>query len=121
MLVLFWGGRNVSSFSAGCNHVTSRPIIGTTTLSTEFFFVWYIECVMFSSLQFIGASMGTTDLSIPADSGESSAPIDLPERACCVVIEYLYLGTLRQHLYAHRKRKIGYKIVVEFALDLANG
>ncbi|KAF7018062.1 unnamed protein product [Triticum aestivum] len=71
--------------------------------------------------RFIGASTGTTDRSIPADSGESSAPIDLPERACCVVVEYLCLGTLRQRLYAHRERKIGYKIVVEFALDLANG
>ncbi|XP_048558992.1 serine/threonine-protein kinase STY13-like [Triticum urartu] len=74
-----------------------------------------------SVARFIGASMDTTDRSIPADSGESSAPRDLPERACCVVFEYLYLGSLRRYLYAHRARKIGYKIVVEFALDLANG
>ena len=79
------------------------------------------KSVIFSSLQFIGASMGTIDLSIPAVSGECSAPPDFPESACCVVVEYLSGGTLRQHLYANRDNKLTYEEVVELALDLARG
>ncbi|XP_037489270.1 serine/threonine-protein kinase STY13-like [Triticum dicoccoides] len=71
--------------------------------------------------KFIGASMGTIDLSIPPQSGECSAPPDFPESACCVVVEYLSGGTLRQHLYANRDNKLTYEEVVELALDLARG
>ncbi|KAE8806034.1 Serine/threonine-protein kinase HT1 [Hordeum vulgare] len=71
--------------------------------------------------KFIGASMGTIDLTIPPESGECTAPPDPPERACCVVVEYLSGGTLRQHLYANRNDKLTYEAVVELALDLARG
>ena len=99
-------------------------IVGTTQLSSlerGFLCVLHSKSVIFSSLQFIGASMGTIDLSIPPQSGECSAPPDFPESACCVVVEYLSGGTLRQHLYANRDNKLTYEEVVELALDLARG
>lgn len=103
---------------------SALTIVGTTQLSSlerGFLSVVRSKSVMFSSLQFIGASMGTIDLSIPPESGECSAPPDLPESACCVVVEYLSGGTLRQHLYANRSNKLTYEEVVELALDLARG
>jgi hypothetical protein len=65
--------------------------------------------------------MGTIDLNIPADDDDNTTPIDFPERACCVVVEYIDGGTLRQYLYAHREEKLEYQVVVRLALDLANG
>jgi len=72
-------------------------------------------------LQFIGASMGTADLKIPANSSSSGARTELPPRACCVVVEYLAGGTLKQYLIKNRRRKLAYKVVVQIALDLARG
>ena len=65
--------------------------------------------------------MGTIDLNIPAFNEELDASLDFPDRACCVVVEYLGGGTLRQYLYAHKEDKLEYKVVVELALDLASG
>jgi hypothetical protein len=72
-------------------------------------------------LQFVGASMGTTDLKIPANSSNGGARTNLPARACCVVVEYLAGGTLKQYLIKNRRRKLAYKVVVQLALDLARG
>ncbi|KAH7653256.1 Dual-specificity kinase protein [Dioscorea alata] len=72
--------------------------------------------------KFIGASMGTSDLKIPEknalNNGENNT---IPARACCVVVEYLAGGTLKQFLIRHRQRKLAYKIVIELALDLSRG
>ncbi|KAJ0254784.1 Protein kinase domain-containing protein [Hirschfeldia incana] len=69
--------------------------------------------------KFVGASMGTTNLKIPssAETEENS----LPQRACCVVVEYLPGGTLKQFLFRNRRRKLAFKVVVQLALDLSRG
>lgn len=71
--------------------------------------------------QFVGASMGTIDLKIPVDGGESGNLADLPLGACCLVVEYLDGGSLKTHLIKHMKNKLAYKAVVQLALDLARG
>ncbi|CAI9293980.1 unnamed protein product [Lactuca saligna] len=69
---------------------------------------------------FIGASMGTSNLKIPAKNS-SDDPTELPSKACCVVVEFLRGGTLKGLLYRNRKKKLPYKIVIQLALDLARG
>ncbi|KAJ0974093.1 hypothetical protein J5N97_016058 [Dioscorea zingiberensis] len=76
--------------------------------------------------QFIGASMGTSELKIPEKSSNPSNiggnnNSNIPARACCVVVEYLPGGTLKQYLIKHRQRKLAYKIVIQLALDLSRG
>ncbi|KAL5561725.1 hypothetical protein UlMin_031472 [Ulmus minor] len=69
--------------------------------------------------KFIGASMGTSNLKIPANpSDNQSSP---PARACCVVVEYLAGGTLKNYLIRNRKKKLPFKTVVQLALDLSRG
>ncbi|KAG0460112.1 hypothetical protein HPP92_023240 [Vanilla planifolia] len=60
--------------------------------------------------------MGTADLNIPCNDQNS-----LPPRACCVVVEFLPGGTLKQYLIKHYHRKLPYKVVIQLALDLARG
>lgn len=72
-------------------------------------------------LQFVGASMGTTDLKIPQKNSTSSGQTSLPTQACCVVVEYLPRGTLKQYLIKNRRKKLAYKVVVQLALDLSRG
>ncbi|XP_010259112.1 PREDICTED: serine/threonine-protein kinase HT1-like [Nelumbo nucifera] len=67
--------------------------------------------------KFVGASMGTSNLRIPSSEGQSS----FPSRACCVVVEYLPGGTLKQFLIRNRRKKLAYKIVIQLALDLSRG
>ncbi|KAG8636733.1 serine/threonine-protein kinase STY13 isoform X2 [Manihot esculenta] len=70
--------------------------------------------------KFVGASMGTSNLQIPAKDmfdGQTS----IPSRACCVVVEYLPGGTLKQYLIRNRRKKLAFKIVIQLALDLARG
>ncbi|KAF0889355.1 hypothetical protein E2562_023655 [Oryza meyeriana var. granulata] len=77
--------------------------------------------------KFIGASMGTTNLNIPENipdhSSKKGARTALPERACCVVVEYLTGGTLKQHLIKQyrKNKKLSYREVVRLALGLARG
>lgn len=70
--------------------------------------------------KFVGASMGTSNLKIP-----SRTTIDdhnsLPSRACCVVVEYLPGGTLKNFLIRNRKKKLAFKIIIQLALDLSRG
>lgn len=68
-------------------------------------------------LQFIGATMGTTELNIQTDNGQ----IGMPRNVCCVVVEYLPGGTLKSFLIKNRRRKLPFKVVVQLALDLARG
>lgn len=69
------------------------------------------------SVQFIGASMGTSQLSIPRESDSNA----LPSRACCVLVEFLPGGTLKNYLFKNRKKKLPFKVVIQLALDLARG
>nr|CAD1828051.1 unnamed protein product [Ananas comosus var. bracteatus] len=71
--------------------------------------------------KFVGASMGTTDLKIPPKSSTSGSETILPAKACCVVVEYLPGGTLKQYLIKNYRRKLPYKIVIQLALDLSRG
>jgi serine/threonine protein kinase len=90
--------------------------------SSRFLLVVHLHSYsLLSCMQFIGASMGTTDLKIPANSSSSGVRTELPPRACCVVVEYLAGGTLKQYLIKNRRRKLAYKVVVQIALDLARG
>ncbi|KAA8548668.1 hypothetical protein F0562_000352 [Nyssa sinensis] len=71
--------------------------------------------------KFIGASMGTSNLKIPSKDPLTDGYTSLPSRACCVVVEYLPGRTLKEFLYANRKRKLAFKIVIRLALDLSRG
>ncbi|KAJ8627015.1 hypothetical protein MRB53_020322 [Persea americana] len=71
--------------------------------------------------KFVGASMGTSELKIPLKNPSIDSRSDLPARACCVVVEYLPGGTLKQFLIKNRRKKLAYKIVIQLALDLSRG
>lgn len=69
--------------------------------------------------KFVGASMGTSQLKIPAaKKGGSSHG---PGQRCVVVVEYQHGGTLKTLLFQHRDKKLPYKKVVQLALDMARG
>lgn len=68
-------------------------------------------------LQFIGATMGTSELNIQADGNHFC----IPQNACCVVVEYLPGGALKTFLIKNRRRKLAFKVVIQLALDLARG
>jgi len=70
---------------------------------------------------FIGASMGTSNLKIPGKNPSVDDNVALPPRACCVVVEYLPGGTLKQYLIRNRRRKLAFKVVIQLALDLSGG
>ncbi|KAM0988611.1 hypothetical protein FF1_012635 [Malus domestica] len=71
--------------------------------------------------KFIGASMGTSDLKIPTKGSSSDGVDSHPTRACCVVVEYLAGGTLKQFLIRNRQKKLAFKVVIQLALDLSRG
>ncbi|KAJ6318638.1 hypothetical protein OIU76_014067 [Salix suchowensis] len=70
--------------------------------------------------KFVGASMGISNLKIPAKN-PSDGHISLPARACCVVVEYLPGGTLKHYLIRNSRRKLAFKVVIQLALDLSRG
>ncbi|KAK8507322.1 hypothetical protein V6N12_008663 [Hibiscus sabdariffa] len=71
--------------------------------------------------KFIGASMGTSNLKIPSKNPLAESHNPLPSKACCVVVEYLPGGTLKQYLIRNRRKKLAFKVVVQLALDLSRG
>ncbi|KAK8954354.1 Serine/threonine-protein kinase HT1 [Platanthera zijinensis] len=71
--------------------------------------------------KFIGASVGSNELKIPQKSSTSSDTDSFPARSCCVVVEFLAGGTLKQFLIRHSRRKLTYKTVIRLALDLSRG
>ncbi|XWS08937.1 hypothetical protein CRYUN_Cryun40dG0043100 [Craigia yunnanensis] len=71
--------------------------------------------------KFVGASMGTSNLKIPSKNPSADSHNSLPSRACCVVVEYLPGGTLKQYLIRNRRKKLAFKVVVQLALDLSRG
>lgn len=68
-------------------------------------------------IQFIGATMGSSDLNIQTENGL----IGMPSNMCCVVVEYCPGGALKSYLIKNRRRKLAFKVVVQLALDLARG
>jgi uncharacterized 2Fe-2S/4Fe-4S cluster protein (DUF4445 family) len=79
--------------------------------------------------QFVGASMGTSQLKIPRKQGSTSTSSSssscggrtAPNECCVVVVEFQHGGTLKTLLYNHRDKKLSYRKVVRLALDLARG
>lgn len=71
--------------------------------------------------KFVGASMGTSNLKIPTKNSSTNNQESLPSRACCVIVEFLPGGTLKQYLIRNRRKKLAYRIVVQLALDLSRG
>ncbi|XVF66638.1 hypothetical protein PTKIN_Ptkin10aG0052900 [Pterospermum kingtungense] len=71
--------------------------------------------------KFVGASMGTSNLKIPLKNPSADSHSSLPSKACCVVVEYLPGGTLKQYLIRNRRKKLAFKVVVQLALDLSRG
>ncbi|KAI3807043.1 hypothetical protein L1987_22963 [Smallanthus sonchifolius] len=67
--------------------------------------------------KFIGATMGSSDLNIQTENGQ----IGMPSNICCVVVEYLPGGALKNYLIKNRRKKLAFKVVVQMALDLARG
>lgn len=68
-------------------------------------------------LQFIGATMGASELNIQTDNGQ----VGMPSNVCCVVVEYCPGGALKSYLIKNRRKKLAFKVVVQLALDLARG
>ncbi|GLT74347.1 hypothetical protein SLA2020_461510 [Shorea laevis] len=71
--------------------------------------------------KFVGASMGTYNLKIPPKNATDEDHASLPSRACCVVVEYIPGGTLKNFLIRNRRKKLAYKVVIQLALDLSRG
>ncbi|RDY00690.1 Serine/threonine-protein kinase HT1 [Mucuna pruriens] len=67
--------------------------------------------------KFIGATMGSSELQIQTDNGL----FGMSSNVCCVVVEYLAGGNLKQYLIKNRRRKLAFKVVIQLALDLARG
>lgn len=67
--------------------------------------------------------MGTSNLKIPTKDTSSGGHShnSPPSRACCVVVEYVPGGTLKNYLIRNRRKKLAFKIVVQLALDLSKG
>ncbi|TYI55409.1 hypothetical protein E1A91_D11G139600v1 [Gossypium mustelinum] len=71
--------------------------------------------------KFIGASMGTSNLKIRTKDATSQNNSVLPFSACCVVVEYVAGGTLKNYLIRNRRKKLAFKVVIQIALDLSRG
>ncbi|KAK4801165.1 hypothetical protein SAY86_021652 [Trapa natans] len=71
--------------------------------------------------KFIGASMGTSNLKIPENNPVRSGQSNIPARACCVVVEFVPGGNLKNFLFRNRRKKLPFKTVIKLALDLARG
>lgn len=73
--------------------------------------------VSYYLLQFIGATIGTSDLQVQTENGQ----IGMPSNICCVIVEYCPGGALKSYLIKNRRKKLAFKVVVQLALDLARG
>ncbi|KAG8384816.1 hypothetical protein BUALT_Bualt04G0157700 [Buddleja alternifolia] len=67
--------------------------------------------------KFIGATMVGSELNIQKDNGHFGTP----HNVCCVIVEYLPGGTLKNFLIKNRRKKLAFKVVIQLALDLARG
>ncbi|EPS65163.1 hypothetical protein M569_09615 [Genlisea aurea] len=67
--------------------------------------------------KFIGASMDGSDLISQRENNN----LDIPRSVCCVVVEYLPGGALKNFLIKNRRKKLPFKTVIQLALDVARG
>uniref|UniRef100_A0A1J3DC52 non-specific serine/threonine protein kinase n=1 Tax=Noccaea caerulescens TaxID=107243 RepID=A0A1J3DC52_NOCCA len=67
--------------------------------------------------KFIGAAMGTSEMSIQTENGQ----MGMPSNVCCVIVEYCPGGALKSFLIKTRRRKLAFKVVIQLSLDLARG
>lgn len=67
--------------------------------------------------KFVGASLGASELNIQKENGN----VGMPRNVCCVVVEYLAGGTLKNFLIRNSRAKLAFKVVIQLALDLARG
>lgn len=67
--------------------------------------------------KFIGATMGGSEMNIQKDNGH----LGMPHNVCCVVVEYLPGGTLKNFLIRNSRAKLAFKVVIQLATDLARG
>lgn len=72
------------------------------------------------SMQFVGASLGTSCMKISSRDTSSEVHSFIPVQACCVV-EYAPGGTLKKLLMRNRRNKLAFKDVIRLALDLSKG
>ncbi|GAU49232.1 hypothetical protein TSUD_282830 [Trifolium subterraneum] len=96
-------------------HKLDHPNV--TRVQTFMFELPYSRLMSNPILQFLGATMGTSDLQIQTENGH----IGMPSNLCCVVVEYCPGGALKSYLIKNRRRKLAFKVVVQLALDLARG
>ncbi|GLJ22039.1 hypothetical protein SUGI_0412960 [Cryptomeria japonica] len=67
--------------------------------------------------KFIGASMGSSS----SNDGGATFRVPSSHNACCVVMEYLSGGTLKNYLIKKRREKLGFNVVIQLALDISRG
>ncbi|KAL1540432.1 serine/threonine-protein kinase STY13-like [Salvia divinorum] len=91
---------------------------GTRT-AAEILALFKQECSVWHRLNhpnvtyFLGVSMGASQIKIPASSMGCTN--------CFVVTQHLPGGTLKNHLFNNRIKKLPFKAVIQLALDLARG
>ncbi|KAL6996069.1 hypothetical protein U1Q18_006205 [Sarracenia purpurea var. burkii] len=97
-------------------HRTEAEIASLRAAFTQEVAVWH-KLHHPNVTKFIGATMGSSGLSIQTENGQ----IGMPSNVCCVVVEYLPGGALKTYLIKNRRRKLAFKVVVQMSLDLARG
>ncbi|KAL3512880.1 hypothetical protein ACH5RR_025597 [Cinchona calisaya] len=97
-------------------HRTDAEIASLRAAFTQEVAVWH-KLDHPNVTKFIGATMGSSELNIQTDNGH----IGMPSNICCVVVEYLPGGALKNYLIKNRRKKLAFKVVVQMALDLARG
>ncbi|MBA0797596.1 hypothetical protein Gohar_008277 [Gossypium harknessii] len=102
--------RPVEAWEVDLSKIDLRYVIAHGTYGT-------VYRATYDNKDVAGASMGTSNLTITSADGHDS----LPSRACCVVVEYLPGGTLKQYLIRNRRKKLALKVVIQLALDLSRG
>eukprot|EP00271_Cylindrocystis_brebissonii_P000376 TRINITY_DN1046_c0_g5_i1.p1 TRINITY_DN1046_c0_g5~~TRINITY_DN1046_c0_g5_i1.p1 ORF type:complete len:552 (-),score=106.14 TRINITY_DN1046_c0_g5_i1:235-1851(-) len=72
--------------------------------------------------QFIGAIRGGSQgFQIPSTVTGHNGKVLVAGHVSCVVLEYLPGGCLKHVLDAHQQKKLPYKVVLQYALDIARG
>ncbi|KAI3464064.1 hypothetical protein Pfo_020727 [Paulownia fortunei] len=97
-------------------HRTEAEIASLRAAFTQEVVVWH-KLDHPNVTKFIGATMGSAELNIQTENGH----IGMPSNICCVVVEYLPGGALKNYLIKNRRKKLAFKVVVQMALDLARG
>lgn len=65
--------------------------------------------------------MGYGDLQLPSREHGVDGFVHVASNVCCVVVEYLGGGTLKNYLIRHIRKKLTFKEVIQLALDFSRG